>query len=262
MSLRGPLRGGCQCGRNRYIIDIPEQAKNAAQVLFNTDLLHQRPLATPLAAFLRVPLSWYHSTTQSFFPDETHSMIRRVFEGQSHLQRQTKRYFCGFCGTPLSYWTERPPTEADFIQLTLASLSGEDLRDLEDMGLIPGSETETETDNETETASPSAGTAPAKTAQQTMTRVERTIQGVPWFDSLVEGSRLGNIRRTQGVDRSEEGNVKVEWEIIEWTEGDDDDGDGMEVEVEASEARSEDVEMSGNSGKRKRHSDAAAEAVP
>ncbi|ROT38804.1 hypothetical protein SODALDRAFT_333428 [Sodiomyces alkalinus F11] len=257
MSLRSRLRGGCQCGRNRYIIEIPEHAKDAVQVLFNADLLHQRPLATPLAAFLRVPLSWYHSTTQSFFPDETHSMIRRVFEGQNPLQRQTKRYFCGFCGTPLSYWTERPPSEADFIQLTLASLCGEDLRDLEDMGLIPGSE-----DVGPSLVSEGRG-GPVKPAQTTVSAVERTTRGVPWFDSLVEGSRLGNIRRSQEVEQSEGGGgVRVEWEVIEWTEGEDEAGRSVE---EAPEAGAEDVEMGGTSGKRKRRgdgdSDATAEAA-
>lgn len=175
-------------------------------------------------------------------------MIRRVFEGQNPLQRQTKRYFCGFCGTPLSYWTERPPTEADFIQLTLASLSGEDLRDLEDMGLIPGPETEPEAEAEA-----------APDPEGETTKPARTIRGVPWFDSLVEGSRLGNLRRAQGVDRSGEGGVEVEWEIIEWTEG----GDNDSVTVGAPEAHLEDVGMSGNAGKRKRqgNSDTAAEAV-
>ena len=85
------------------------------------------PLATPLAAFLRVPLSWYHSSTQSFFDDESHAMIRRVYTHPS--QQHAKRHFCGFCGTPLSYWSERPAGEAEYMNVTLGSLLSEDLRD-------------------------------------------------------------------------------------------------------------------------------------
>ena len=48
-----------------------------------------------------------------------------------------KRHFCGFCGTPLSYWSENPKSEAEFISLTLGSLVGDDLRDLDELGLLP-----------------------------------------------------------------------------------------------------------------------------
>lgn len=36
-----PLRGGCQCGRNRYIIAVPEDGLDEAQVLFNTEPEHR-----------------------------------------------------------------------------------------------------------------------------------------------------------------------------------------------------------------------------
>ncbi len=36
-----PLRGGCQCGRNRYIIAIPQDGLEEAQVLFNTEPEHR-----------------------------------------------------------------------------------------------------------------------------------------------------------------------------------------------------------------------------
>lgn len=42
MSLLRPLRGGCHCGRNRYIIDVPENETELAQVIFNTDSLHRK----------------------------------------------------------------------------------------------------------------------------------------------------------------------------------------------------------------------------
>lgn len=167
-----------------------------------------------------MPLSWYHSTTYAFFPDETHSLIRRVYTHPS--QRHSKRHFCGYCGTPLSYWSEDPQTEADFINLTLGSLLREDLRDLEDMGLIPD-----ESDQEVQPAgSPLKSTA------------LRQSYGVPWFDGMVEGTRIGNMRRSQGVQRSQDGRVSVEWEIVEFT-GEERPG-------------SQDVDMeSTNHGKRK-----------
>ncbi|KAH7162471.1 hypothetical protein B0J13DRAFT_615109 [Dactylonectria estremocensis] len=209
-SLR-PLRGGCQCGRNRYIIGIPHDSRSEAQVLFNTDSVHQIPLGTPLAAYIRVPLSWYQSTTHAFFPDETHTLIRRSYTHSS--QQHSKRCFCGYCGTPLSYWSEHPPSEAEYINLTLGSLLREDLRDLEDMGLIP----EDENDNgKAEQNSPISGDAADRSAAL------RQSFGVPWFDGMVEGTKLGRLRRSHGVQQSQDGRVQVEWEVVEYS------GDGSQ----------------------------------
>ncbi|KAH6610679.1 hypothetical protein Trco_000699 [Trichoderma cornu-damae] len=215
MSGSRPLRGGCQCGRNRYIIAIPEDGIKDAQVLFNTEPQHQIPLATPLAAYIRVPLSWYHSTTYAFFPDETHAMIRRVYTHPS--QDYSKRHFCGFCGTPLSYWSEEPRSEADFINLTLGSLLREDIRDLEDMGLIP------EDGDEGSTSRSEA--APATPTKRTA--LQHSF-GVPWFDGLIDGSRLGSMRRSYGAKRLRDGQTIVEWDIVEASEnggGERDEGD-------------------------------------
>ncbi|RFU80007.1 hypothetical protein TARUN_2229 [Trichoderma arundinaceum] len=221
MSGSRPLRGGCQCGRNRYIIAIPEDGINEAQVLFNTEPQHQIPLATPLAAYIRVPLSWYHSTTYAFFPDETHAMIRRVYTHPS--QDYSKRHFCGFCGTPLSYWSEEPPSEADFINLTLGSLLREDIRDLEDLGLIP--------EDGGEGSSSRAEAAPATPTTRT---VLQQSFGVPWFDGLIEGSRLGSMRRNYGAKRSRDGQMSIEWDIVEYSENGGGEKDEGDAEGEAS----------------------------
>lgn len=237
-SLR-PLRGGCQCGRNRYIIAIPQENRTEAQVLFNTDPAHREclpprqglrdrtdpnsppeiPLGTPLAAYIRVPLSWYHSTTFAFFPDETHSLIRRVYTHPS--QSHSKRNFCGYCGTPLSYWCEDPPSEAAYINLTLGSLLREDLRDLEDMGLI------LEEGEERSRRSPSQ--PPSDVVDRTTAM--RQSFGVPWFDSMVEGTRLGRMRRSEGIRKSQDGRVQVDWEIVEYS-GDNGEGGSTGVEAE------------------------------
>ncbi|KAM0253868.1 hypothetical protein ACHAQJ_007096 [Trichoderma viride] len=214
MSGSRPLRGGCQCGRNRYIIVIPEDGIKDAQVLFNTEPQHQIPLATPLAAYIRVPLSWYHSTTYAFFPDETHTMIRRVYTHPS--QDYSKRHFCGFCGTPLSYWSEEPRSEADFINLTLGSLLREDIRDLEDIGLIPEDSDE----------GPSAASEAAPATPTKRTALQQSF-GVPWFDGLIEGSRLGKMRRSYGTGRSRDGQTSIEWDIVEFSEnGGGESGEG------------------------------------
>ncbi|KAK0389302.1 hypothetical protein NLU13_2877 [Sarocladium strictum] len=224
MSALRPLRGACQCGRNRYIIAIPEESVTKAQVHFNTEPEHQIPLATPLAAYIRVPLSWYHSTTYAQFHDETHALIRRVY---THPSRSySKRHFCGYCGTPLSYWSEQPQTEADFINITLGSLVREDLRDLEDMGLIDDASS---TDNDPSTQQHTS------VSSRERNMALRQSYGVPWFDSMVEGTRLGRMRRTHGIQRSSDGgDVTIEWEIVEYT------GDGAD--------RDDDINMSGGPG--------------
>ena len=176
-----------------------------------------------------MPLEWYRSATIALYPDETNAMIHRVYT--SPAEQHAMRHFCGFCGTPLSYWSEQPRSEADFIQLTLGSLSGEDLGDLEDMGLLP--------DSDAEASEAQAPVTPADATQiaalDAGTRVQdhgrrdvvlrpgrETLGGLPWFDTLVEGSRLGTIRTSKGSGRSRDGAVRVEWEVVEYTE----DGSG------------------------------------
>ncbi|RAK78384.1 uncharacterized protein BO72DRAFT_476675 [Aspergillus fijiensis CBS 313.89] len=130
-----PLRGSCQCGRNQYLIRLPDDVTDHAHVYFDSSQDNRRFHGSPLTAWLRVPLSWYQSHTQSFFPDETHASIRRIFS--PHHAPHTQRVFCGFCGTPLTYWSEVPRDEADFMSVSLGSLFGEHQRKLEDLDLLP-----------------------------------------------------------------------------------------------------------------------------
>lgn len=172
-----------------------------------------------------MPLSWYHSTTFAFFPDETHSMIRRVYTHPS--QEHSKRHFCGYCGTPLSYWSESPLSEADYINLTLGSLLREDLRDLEDMGLIPD---EADVQGDPDRHPTSVPVTPTRSTAL------RESFGVPWFDGLVEGTRLGNMRRAQAVKRSHDGKVSVEWEIVEFAASSGSGGSDTEMDTETASA--------------------------
>ncbi|CZR54782.1 uncharacterized protein PAC_04666 [Phialocephala subalpina] len=198
-----PLQGGCSCGRNKYIVYIPQNSTEGPTVYFDNGHHHRRSQATPLSAWLRIPLSWYHSTTCAYLPDELPSSIRRVYTSPN--EQHCKRHFCGFCGTPLSYWSESPASEAEYISLTLGSLTGADLRNLEELGLLPKEATEEVEDN-------------------VVIADEVENEGLPWFETLVEGSKLGSMKKSWG--RRTDGKYKVEWEIVEWTEGDEGEGEG------------------------------------
>lgn len=154
-------------------------------------------------------------------------MIHRVYISPS--EEHAMRHFCGFCGTPLSYFTEQPRSEADFIQLTLGSLHGEDLGDLEDLGLLPGEDNEDDArpaDTMAGLAGVEAGTAihDNNTREVVLRPGRETLGGLPWFDTLVEGSRLGTLRHRKGGGLSRDGTVRLEWEVVEYTE--DDNGNG------------------------------------
>lgn len=176
-----------------------------------------------------MPLTWYQSTTYAFFPDETHSSIRRVYE---HLngeevenKKTTKKHFCGYCGTPLSFWSEEPPAEADFIHLTLGSLDQTDLQDLEEMGLIPeDSDDDTLTGDETKEEQ-QAEVAEAASPSKRDTRALRQTFGVSWIDTMMRDTKLGKLRHSHGVNTSQDGSVQVNWEVVEYTEGGDQDVD-------------------------------------
>ncbi|KAB8297121.1 hypothetical protein EYC80_002506 [Monilinia laxa] len=203
------LHGGCSCGRNKYIIEIPQNAVDGAQVFFDSSSVHRRSQAAPLSAWLRVPLAWYHSTTYAFFEDESHNIIRRSYTPPS--EQHAKRHFCGFCGTPLSYWTEEPAAHADYISLTLGSLASSDLRDLEELGLLPKEALE-DAHNDKQTI---------ETIIPHNENDDEGKQGIPWFETMVEGSRLGKMRTSRGRRTASDGRIKVEWEILEWTADDE-----------------------------------------
>ncbi|EPE35415.1 Mss4-like protein [Glarea lozoyensis ATCC 20868] len=207
------LSGGCSCGRNKYTVTVPHDASQTAQVFFDSSSTNRRSQATPLSAWLRIPLSWYQSSTFAFFSDESHSSIRRSYTAPD--EQNAKRAFCGFCGTPLSYWAESPLTdEADYISVTLGSLSSADLRDLEEMGLLPA---EALSDAESERVQI------MNAANLGQKGVEEYSTELPWFETLVKGSKLGKMRtgrRKSGGD----GKWTVEWEVVEWTAEDEESG--------------------------------------
>ncbi|KAI0480543.1 hypothetical protein GGR56DRAFT_278795 [Xylariaceae sp. FL0804] len=215
------LRGSCHCGRNQYRVEIPSAgAAEAAQLLFDSDAAHRVSSAAPLSAFIRVPISWYRSQVFPFFPDESRSVIRRAY---SHpAEQHVRRNFCGFCGTPLSYWSEQPRSEADYIQLTLGSLLTEDLHGLEELGLVPAESAGDDVDH--------MDIVPDRLSRSSSQLIGRDFTGIPWFESMLSGSRLGNVHKhtTKGVRRSADGRVRIEYEITEYREDENDEAESSE----------------------------------
>lgn len=171
--------------------------------------------------------------------------------------------FCGFCGTPLTLWTDNPREEAEFMSVAIGSLFGEDQRALEDLNLLPDDldENEDEDDVEAEVSgsalAPSLDTSsvvvPSFTGPGDISRSFRhgKAGGIPWFEEMVEGSRLGRLMRARrGMGVSDDQSTSIEWEVSEWH----DDGSGEFL-------RQEESESGGTStGKRKRDRQVDAES--
>lgn len=88
----------------------------------------------------------------------------------------------------------------------------EDLHDLEDLGLIPD-ETDSDESGQDLDTEKAVDTKPDQSAG-----VLQQSFGVPWFEELVQGTKLGKMRRRQGGGQSQDGNVQVQWEIIEYSD--------------------------------------------
>lgn len=87
-------------------------------------------------------------------------------------------------------------------------MDGSDLRNLEELGLLPTEATEEAEKDKDEVVIWEEGDG---------------NEGLPWFETLVEGSKLGSMKKSWGKRQS--GRYRVEWEIVEWTEGDEDTGE-------------------------------------
>ncbi len=140
----------------------------------------------------------------------------------SPRDQHAKRHFCGFCGTPLSYWSESPPSEADYISLTLGSLSESDLRDLDDLGLLPKEALEEHEAEERALEPPPTLIGGGAVGEQ-----DEGHDALPWFESMIQGSNLGRVRRSRGKRQTGDGRFKVEWEVIELMPDDEAEGDSQ-----------------------------------
>jgi len=170
-----------------------------------------RSQAAPLTAWLRIPLAWYHSNTQAFFPDESHAAIRRTFYTPGALAgngsgKDVRKQFCGYCGTHLNAWRERDGEEEEWMDVTLGSLWSESLNVLEKLGWLDDESSEEE-----------EGSSDGRLARPTAGSMRN--RGMPYFEELVEDSRLGKIKRRRGGHVDADGR-EVQWEVTEVVEGD------------------------------------------
>lgn len=167
-------------------------------------------------------------------------MIHRVYEKASSPGTVfSQRRFCGFCGTPLSFWSEAPHLEADYIRLALGSLYAQDLNRLDEWGaVIDGEDDEGDEGDKGDEGDDKDEQDEARRTGTPSSRSSST--GLPWLDRFVEGSRLDRQlllqsrrstaaaarihRHDVGSATRPDGSV-VEWEVVEWTEGEDDKDD-------------------------------------
>jgi len=184
------LHGSCACGRNRYVIEIPSQQVQQAELRYDNTSASRHHSANPLTLWLRVPLPWYTSATFAQFPDETRMSIKRSFV--SPYTANTRRQFCGYCGTQLSSWNERSRDEAEHISLTVGSLLDEDQELLGDLGFLPSSSSES-SDDEVGAAGPSRSNP-----SRTVARPGPLSRGAPWFEEIVRNTRLGRFKQQRG----------------------------------------------------------------
>lgn len=98
---------------------------------------------------------------------------------------------------------------------------------LEELGLLEPGDNHDSPENERERERERGGEKMTMGKQIELFRRARGARhrGAPWFEELVEDSRLGRVRRQKGGHTSEDGSASVEWEIIEWT-NDTDEEDG------------------------------------
>lgn len=206
------LHGCCACGRNRYEIEIPSSEVDKAEIRYDNSSASRLHFASPLTLWFRVPLKWYNSGTFAIYPDETRTSIQRSFNSP-FTSNSHRRQFCGYCGTQLSSWNERTREEAEFICLTVGSLLEEDQERLGELGYLPGADSSDEESSRT-LAGPSQSNI-----SRTVARSEAQARGAPWFEEIVRDTRLGRFKQQRGGHSGD--GVHVEWEVTEWTEGDD-----------------------------------------
>jgi hypothetical protein len=130
----------------------------------------------------------------------------------------------------LTFWTEEPREESDFMSISIGSLLVDDQRALDDLGLLPE-----DYDEEAPRAgvSTSSDLAPAQTSSSSVIvpsfedptdfpDISRSLQrgrtgGIPWFEEMMEGSRLGRLMRSRrGMGVSDDQSTSIQWEFSEW----------------------------------------------
>jgi hypothetical protein len=63
-----------------------------------------------------------------------------------------------------------------------------------------------------------------------------THRGAPWFETMVENTQLGHVKRQRGGQTSLDGSTTVEWEVVEFTSNDEESAPVGKRKVEDMEA--------------------------
>ena len=75
----------------------------------------------------------------------------------------------------------------------------------------------------------------------------REVIGNPWFEEMIEGSKMGRIKRRRGGQSSSDGRAHVEWEVVEYESEEGDGGSaGTGKRKLGSMHEEEDVKMQGH----------------
>lgn len=91
-------------------------------------------------------------------------------------------------------------------------MKSESLERLQEAGLLAGAEENEKTEKSDENDG----------KKGTMKRKHnRELIGTPWFEEMIQGSELGKMKRRRGGQSSSGVSSKVEWEIVEFTDGDE-----------------------------------------
>lgn len=93
----------------------------------------------------------------------------------------------------------------------------ESLERLRDAGLLPSTD---ETDNRDTHGRDEPESEMAKTDHG------RKLLGTAWYEEMIEGSKLGRIKRRRGGQSGSDGRSTVEWDVMEFL--DDEDGSSIQ----------------------------------
>lgn len=156
-----------------------------------------------------------------------------------------RKQFCGYCGTHLTAWSESESEGGgEWLDVTLGSLEGRALGVLERMGVFEGLSGEDEGENNGDGKGDVEGNvevvraAPRSRGEVVAQRMRG--RGMPIFEEMVDGGRLGRLKRQKGGGVSQDGRSRVEWEITEF-EGAGELEDESMAEAEAEEVGGSEV---------------------
>ena len=141
--------------------------------------------------------------------------------------------------------------------MTLGSLLGESIDRLEALNIIPDTDEDEEAlvqggdvDEESHIPTieermggvegPGVATSATQPASQQLSEFASSRmqnRGMPYFEEMVENSRLGRIKRQKGGHTSRDGSTSVQWEVVE-IGGDEPTPMEAEAETETGSARS------------------------